>query len=388
MTHYKKHKSSRLPNGFTWIELLVVMGAIVILIGLLMPAIRTSREAARRMSCSNNFKQIGLALHNYHASFNHLPPAMGGTGRFEPVNPDAVHSRDNAGRLSGIVAILPFYEVQALWDQINAPLHDDAVTYPAMGPAPTVSDYAPWKTQIRGLRCPSDPAEIRSFGLTNYAFCIGDAGRDLYHEKTSDSGEPLPPRGVFAAASQRATGFGGVIDGLANTIAMVEVATALDRMANGQYAIGQARSLLESPRDGYEIMIDPQRPTFYSETTSLSSAGRGGRWADGAAGVALVNTILPPSSISYAVGGDDAVDGVYSGGSFHQGGSHVLMTDGAVKFIFDSIEAGDGRSPVPSAWYESMQPSDANADRASPYGLWGALGTAAGHEKDQFGYFD
>lgn len=313
---------------------------------------------------------------------------MGGTGIFEPLNPGTEHWRDNAGRLSGLVAMLPFYEEQALWDQIKMPLKDAGVTYPAMGPAPTMPNYDPWKSHVRVLRCPADPGEMTSFGLSNYAYCIGDAGRDLYYEKTSDSGELLPPRGVFSALSQRATGFGDVIDGLANTIAMAEVATAMDRMAKGQYAVKQSRSLLESPRDGHESMVDPRRPTFYLETTSLSNAGRGGRWADGAAGVALINTILPPNSISFAVGGDDAGDGVYSGASYHPGGIHVLMTDGAVKFISDSIEAGDGRSPVPSAWYESIPPSDARADRASPYGLWGALGTAAGHDQDPIGDFE
>ncbi len=385
MSRCKWTDRRRLRYGFTLIELLVVIAASAILIGLLMPSLRMSREPARRMSCSNNFKQLGLSMHNYHAAYNQLPPAMGGTGRFRHADSQAQHGLDNAGRLSGLVAMLPFFEEQALWEQIAAPLQNADVSYPAFGPAPTVPRYDPWAAQVRSLRCPSDPAEKLPFGLTNYTFCIGDAARDLYHEKTSASGDSLPPRGVFAAASQRVTRFRDVVDGLTNTVAMMEIANNMDRLVSGQYAVGQPASFLAAPATGQEL-LDPDRPAFYQDSTALSAAGRGGRWADGAAGVALVNTILPPNSISFAVGGEDAVDGIYSGGSYHQGGIHALMADGAVKFIANSIEAGDATSAVRSAWYQSVEPTGDHTDRASPHGLWGALGSAAG--QDQIGNFE
>ena len=66
--------------GFTLVELLVVIAIIGVLVGLLLPAVQAAREAARRMSCSNNFKQLGLAIHNYHAAFKQLPQQGGGTG--------------------------------------------------------------------------------------------------------------------------------------------------------------------------------------------------------------------------------------------------------------------------------------------------------------------
>ena len=73
-------RSARPSNGFTLVELLVVIAIIGILVGLLLPAVQAAREAARRMSCSNNFKQLGLAVHNYHSAFKQLPIHGVGTG--------------------------------------------------------------------------------------------------------------------------------------------------------------------------------------------------------------------------------------------------------------------------------------------------------------------
>lgn len=110
----RKHAAfNRKHYAFTIVELLVVVAIIGVLVGLLLPATRTSREAARRMSCSNQMKQLGIAIHNYHSAYNRQPPAMGGTGR----GPNAMSGNDN--RLSGLVATLPFLEQQELWEQIN-----------------------------------------------------------------------------------------------------------------------------------------------------------------------------------------------------------------------------------------------------------------------------
>ncbi len=185
-------------TGFTLVELLVVIAIIGVLVGLLLPAVQAAREAARRMSCSNNFKQIGLGLHNYHSAFDRLPTQMGGT-KTNTTGQDWYRPTDEANQLSlgWLVGLLPFVEQQALWEQISNPSTVNLAApgtvrnppWPAMGP--TITDennlhgsgvntrntaYAPWMTEIATLRCPSDPGTgLPAMGRTNYAGCLGDA---------------------------------------------------------------------------------------------------------------------------------------------------------------------------------------------------------------------
>jgi prepilin-type N-terminal cleavage/methylation domain-containing protein/prepilin-type processing-associated H-X9-DG protein len=360
MTHpcKKANRCTRqAATGFTLLELLVVIAVIGVLIGLLMPAVRSSSEAARRMACGNNFKQIGLALHNYHAAHDALPPAMGGT------EGESIHS-GNQRRLSGLVPLLPFLEASKLWSEISEPMKVGSHVYPAMGPAPWVADYPPWQSEVATYRCPSVPTETGDFGLTNYAFSIGDMARSIH--------QPTKPRGVFACLLT--TRLRDVLDGTANTIAMAEIGNDLDMSVVGQVAINQELAVLDNPGSA-RALCDPKRPNFYPTTLKLADPGRGGRWADGSAGFGLVNTILPPNSPSVAVLGSEAVDGLYSAGSYHQGGAHVLMADGAIKFIVNSIDCGDLMKPT------LTEEENVNSTPASNYGLWGALGTAASNDK-------
>ena len=338
-------------RGFTLVELLIVIAVIGVLVGLFLPATRFSREAARRMNCSNNCKQIGLALHNYHSAHRHLPSAMAGT-------------LGNSQRLSGLVALLPFMEQQALWEQIAHPAEINGVSYPAMGPEPWDSAYTPWTVQVPTLRCPSDAGQRKALGLTNYAFCIGDSARQI-HESSCQ-------RGVFAC--RRTTKLRDIHDGLGHTIAMCEIGTAMEGMLCGEFAMRQSPDILENPSLCREVR-DADRPNFYAGSGTVGTTGRGGRWADGAAGYGLVNTILPPNGPSCALADHGFSDGIYSAGSHHQGGAHVLMADGQVIFMTDSVEAGD-----PSAPTVRLQPSE-EGQSESPYGLWGALGTAAAQDR-------
>ena len=335
-------------QGFTLIELAVVFVVIVVLIGLCLPAVRTSREAARRMICSNQLKQLGLAFHNYNADFKMLPAAMGGTD-------------GNASRLSGMIALLPYLEQQPLWDSIANPSEFSGVQYPAMGPVPWELGYTPWKTTLPFLHCPSSEIGPTDFGLTNYAFSIGDMARDIH--------QPQRARGAFACGLR--TKFSEALDGTSNIVAMAEIGNMSERILVGQIAIHQPNGLLNNTKLCLNLVDSNQ---YFKTDVRLSDRGRGGCWADGSAGFSLVNTILPPNSPSCAVNGTEAVDGLYSMGSFHTGGGNVVFLDGSVHFIADKIDAGQPGLPTLSSQQLTEQ------GIASPHGAWGALGSASGND--------
>ncbi len=341
-------------HAFTLKELLVVTTILCVLFALLFPAINSAREAARRMSCSNNLKQIGLALHNYHSAYRQFPPAMGGTA-------------SNEHRLSGLIALTPFCESSTFWESVVNPSAYDGAAYPSMGPVPWDTKFSPWCTEYLTFRCPSDYGAGPQLGRTNYSFCVGDRVADL--DKCNDRNNV---RGMFAPGF--VTRFRDVTDGLSNTIAMTEIGTQRGRKLQGQFALDQPKSLADCPANCLDVR-DPQRPNFYADSVKLGKFGRGGAFADGAGGYSLVHTILPPNSPSCAIGNRDPLSGVFSAGSYHLGGGHVLMGDGAVVFILQSIESGLLNEKSPRTIVDS-----AGKPVRSPYGLWGALGTRAGEE--------
>jgi len=403
--------------GFTLVELLVVIAIIGVLVGLLLPAVQAAREAARRMSCSNNVKQIGLGIHNYHAAYNAMPqqmsgPAIPGQDEHDPA------ANSNMMQNSFLVAILPFVEQQALWEQISNPMQrmaNDVIRpsgpWPAFGPSQDNDDgsdetrgwfYRPWITEVPTLRCPSDPGfGVPSQGRTNYAACMGDSIErlnrglrhwdDLVNPNAGDLSAAAQEgnascRGAFVARKQMR--FRDILDGLANTIAGGEIATDLgDRDVRTNPGKGPNAYTNPSACQG---LRDATRPQFWAPGTNTAAKasetwtqryGRGFNWSNGYAMNSGFNTILPPNETACI--GDDGdwqphrSDGTLPPSSRHQGGVHVLMADGAVKFITDSIESGDRNArPVMMG---NVAPQ-ARPGAMSPYGLWGALGTRASKE--------
>jgi len=423
----KRHRNlnrDRQHTAFTLLELLVVVGVIGILVGLLLPAVQAAREAARRMSCSNNFRQISLGVAQYHDAFDCLPPH--GTGTFNNANDPLT---TNQFRLSFLVSITPFVGATPTWEAIagqyqgmppggdrnidavvgdmntmgdgylafetdrdmvgmdydEATYEEPTYTYTSMGPAPSITSYTPWENEITTFRCPSDPGQgMPSMGRTNYAACLGDAieglGEGLWRyeaSKWSPSGKEqmrATGRGMFIP--RMITSFDDVKDGLSTTIMLGEIATHLgdnDVRTVPSMNNGWSGGVLDDVRI-CQAQIDPMRPMFWFAAGNIAlpgnvSQGRGYRWADSNGLMTGCNTILPPNS-ELCFGGNAASTGTLTFSSRHRGGTHAAMGDGSIHFLTDSIDCGSLGGTVTLKGTGPLAP-----DSPSVFGLWGALGT-------------
>ncbi|MGV3486473.1 MAG: DUF1559 domain-containing protein [Planctomycetaceae bacterium] len=398
---------SRFRNAFTLVELLVVIAIIGVMVGLLLPAVQAAREAARRMSCSNNFKQIGLGIHNYHAAYNLIPkhgtgtPNLGGT----PEGNTVATAPGSSGRLevSWLVGLTPFIEQQALWEQISSPYQDpgSGAMFPPMGPNPrrslahhAVTRYEPWLTEISTLRCPSDPGVgLPAQGRTNYVACLGDSANQMMGSH-GDNGTESTAAAIERTASCRGFfvhrykgSFKDVLDGLSNTIACGEVASDLgDSDIRTRAALSTTANVrVAGGIKTCDVHIDPLRPRFWASTATFVPLAGGGtepeqrvgfKWAMSRLIWGNCTTISPPNT-ALCFETNNFNLGIIPPSSRHQGGCHVLMGDGAVKFVTDSIEAGNQNSAQVGGAATLLPPGS-----KSPFGLWGALGTKGGKETD------
>lgn len=207
-----------LRNAFTLVELLVVIAIIGILIAMLLPAVQAAREAARRMSCSNNLKQIGLALINYEEALGNYPPARIGTDGIDPPQCTGLQAHQRQGT-SGFVAILPFLEQNTLYDQFGG--FEKGGVFPEEYSATTTSGWdtpqvlAALRTRPSVFVCPSDiAADVNSDGhaVGSYAFCQGTVGPSA----GAISSMKFENNGVFMYYTLYKSR--DVTDGLSNTI--------------------------------------------------------------------------------------------------------------------------------------------------------------------------
>lgn len=349
-------------RGFTLIELLVVIAIIAVLIALLLPAVQQAREAARRSQCKNNLKQLGLALHNYHSTYDRLVSQKGGTSCPWPSTPDC-----NYERRAGLLPLLPYLDQANLSSRIEAGGGSPA-SVPGGG-APWAS-WSMWDTQVPNLSCPSDSATLPNAyrGQTNYAFCMGDR---IVNNLWSASGH----RGLFGLRSW--VKLRDVTDGTSNTIAMSEKARA---NFNATAAAGQVA--ITSTVMGVAGLANGTNPglclTYVTggrigNTGGLQVKGRmGNLWTDGQTEIMAFNTVLRPNTASCIGDTDpnaDGAHGVHPPTSYHTGGVHALFADGAVKFINENINTGNTGATLAD-----------NFTGPSPYGVWGALGTKSASE--------
>lgn len=342
--HWKRRVVSRgQSTGFTLIELLVVIAIIAILIALLLPAVQNAREAARRSQCKSNLKQLGLALHNYESNTKCLPPNRGGT---EDGTPSC--NADNFGGLSGIVMMLPSLDQAPLWKKIAGA--------PNQGGRPTSATFPHPNSALPVLICPSSELPLP---LSSVFAGTGGPGRS-YHFSLGDADPGFSgnaDRSAFSHRKGMTRRFQDIKDGLSNTILMSE--KVMYSGPNAKELLGNYNVTTFSVPSQCLAQVSGGA---YLVPANNSQYNHGQAWAYGFIfSNSAVFTKLPPNAPSCSFQGTPS--------SRHTGGVHALMGDGAVKFINQSINSGD-----------PTQASPITEGGASPYGVWGALGTARGSE--------
>lgn len=370
-------------RAFTLVELLVVIAIIGILIALLLPAVQAAREAARRSQCTNNLKQFGLAMHNYHDTYHVLGWMRGGTDRGnDPVS--------NQRCLSGFVSLLPFIEQTALYQQITTPQTFGTNVFPAWGPVPWNGNYPLWITKVAPFLCPSDGVASSAVGgYRNYVMCVGDTINNNCDLWTPTNVPQHPNRGAFGSGitdsnndarwqSVTLRGIADITDGTSNTLAMSETCAGRDteRKLRGNLAVVTGFDTNPS------LCLNTKGTGgLYNDAADVMASGyvSAARWPDGRTMYGGFTTVLPPNSPSCVIANpDDWEYGIYSPTSNHPGGVNCAIADGSVRFVSETVDAGDP-SRVPSDRPDA-QPANYAFRTISPYGVWGALGSVSGNE--------
>jgi prepilin-type N-terminal cleavage/methylation domain-containing protein/prepilin-type processing-associated H-X9-DG protein len=324
--------SGKRSPGFTLIELLVVIAIISVLIALLLPAVQSAREAARRIQCVNNLKQLGLALHNYESVAGALPPAivLGGAGsRVTWYGGWSVHGR-----------LLPFSEQGPTFNSINF-----AIDYES-GPNLTITGLS-----ISFFLCPSEikpEVGIGPFGapagVTNYGFCMGD-----WFVWGGFNGPEN--RGSFMV--NRSRRFAEFTDGLSNTVLASEAKTytSYTRDCGSLANVNNPQNIPAPNVDHLAVVPEYNGCSFRSHQGHTV-------WADGHVHQTGFTTAWPPNKVTR--GGPNGVEDIDINGqreknggptfaavtarSYHPGGVNAVLADGSVRFIKSTIDGNTWRA--------------------------------------------
>ena len=304
-------------RGFTLIELLVVIAIIAILIALLLPAVQQAREAARRSTCKNNLKQIGLALHNYHDTHRTFPPGFVREYGSATANDDTSTDESRQGNWAWGAFILPFMDEAALFNLLEI---GPTTCAEAMGDA---TKRALLSEPVGTYRCPSDPND----GISPHSF-RDDTGSthgsvmalSNYVAVNHQDNVRRTNTGIFGMDSR--VRFRDIVDGTSNTLLVGERVYRLSSAIEGT-----------DPGNGSTIsgVLNGDGGCVFCARGSREASSHGIRDVLGS-GVTAING---PSNI--------AVGHVHSTcarafSSAHEGGAHFVLADGSVRFLSENMD--------------------------------------------------
>jgi prepilin-type N-terminal cleavage/methylation domain-containing protein/prepilin-type processing-associated H-X9-DG protein len=346
-------------SGFTLIELLVVIAIIAVLIALLLPAVQAAREAARRSQCTNNLKQLGLAMHNYASVAGSLPSGaalqpfdVGGS--YNQATNTLAGNISNWGCWSAQGLMLPYLEQTPIYNAINFSFgldYNRNTTNQVLG---YQINSTAFNTTIATYGCPSDNNfnKIKSNGGVNNNSYNTSMGTSTY----STSGVGAPVTGLFGY--QTLVNLADITDGTTNTVAFAEALVG-DANANSL-----ARNMATGNIPGNNSLSQQFDPSSVANALNLVRAeaqacnaalingprlnDRGYRWGMGCTGWTMFQTFFGPNGGGIAkfnscrvrsccASGQAEHDHYNNASSNHPGGVNVTMGDGSVRFIKDTI---------------------------------------------------
>ncbi|QDT02339.1 Type II secretion system protein G precursor [Rubripirellula lacrimiformis] len=358
MFHLQRRRCS-CRSAFTLVELLVVIAIIAILVGLLLPAVQSAREAARRMTCSNNLKQVALALHLYHDIHRSMPVSMTGSDQFDD-------GTAGSGFHSWMARILPQIEQTALHQQIHFETsladrtdYSTDADYADFAMSSSHVDAGPAAAIVATYLCPSDPESVPQFSLGiqtapgSYAANIGWPRQSVGPGVTTPLKKQNGVIGLLNPQSsdswqQPRVRMADITDGLSNTMAVGErvIAQVFESAdAFGTTNISQHTPIsMQSFCGGGSTGRSLQNWVRYCDSVSLADAhysiSHGHAWITGWTFAA--NHFMPVIPVNqrncHVYGGEDDGMNLVTLSSHHVGGVHVAMADGSVRFMAEQID--------------------------------------------------
>ena len=308
MTFHRPSTARRPKTAFTLVELLVVITIIGILIALLLPAVQAAREAARRMQCANNFKQVGLALHNYHAAKGCFPLGMS----------------SNSGFFGWSTFLLPYIEQQNIYDMYTFSGNH------YWSSSSTVRNQQATRTWITAYLCPSDPQA---------------------QEDEMGNGIPISvfTPNEFAAMSNMC--------GVSDSIEWMDLTGSWPRNfpeVDGVFGAGQACTVADI-KDGTNNTL-----AIGEVTGGGVGSHRGNFWAtwnlkDIAEGINGPNTVSGGTYPPDASGAPGTASDSVGFASFHPGGCNFALADGSTHFISQNIAQSTGAVSMRRSWTLSTE---------------------------------
>jgi prepilin-type N-terminal cleavage/methylation domain-containing protein len=297
-------------SGFTLVELLVVIAIIGILVALLLPAIQAAREAARRTQCTNNLKQVAMALHNYHDTHKVFPPGIVDNN---PAYNSAIDVQNNLNGLAWSALILPFIEQAPLYDEMRGQTQE-FMRHWERDLANTTAVIAAARVGIPTYNCPSDTmaalnTKRSNFGKNNY---LGNSGNNAAIDR----------HGIFWVNSR--VGMRDIDDGTANTVLVIERTGTTDNRRRNCGEISVAPGLVNCNWNAglwIGARFIGSQVAWHPGLNSTDVDSYGGQ------------------NLTYLINSSNRDWGPsWGNGSDHPGGLQMALCDGAVRFVNESVD--------------------------------------------------